>query len=67
MTQVQTKTPINWGGANPTIDNKIRVSITEISRDANGITYNIIDTPIIENIEGGQTFETSPEFYGACF
>lgn len=59
MITVQTKTPINWGGANPTIDNKIRVSITEISRDANGITYNIIDTPIIEHIEDGETFETS--------
>ena len=59
MTTVQTKTPINWGGANPTIDNKIRVSITEISRDANGITYNIIDTPLIEHTLDGQTFETS--------
>lgn len=58
-TTVQTKTPINWGGANPLIDNVIRVSITEISRDANGITYNLIDTPIIENIVDGQSFETS--------
>ena len=59
MTTVQTKTPINWGGANPTIDNVIRVSITEISRDANGITYNIIDTPIVENTLDDQYFETS--------
>lgn len=59
MTTVQTKTPINWGGANPLINNVIRVSITETSRDANGITYNIVDTPIIEHIVDGESYETS--------
>ena len=63
MTAVQTTTPINWGGANPLIDNKIRVSISELSRNENGITYAIKDTPIVERSfidESGnlQTYET---------
>lgn len=63
MTTVQTKTPINWGGANPLIENRIRVSIFELSRNENGITYAIKDTAIAEHSfidENGnlQTYET---------
>lgn len=57
-TTLQTKTPINWGGANPLINNKIRVSIAETSRNENGITYLIQDTPIIEGEFEGQPYET---------
>lgn len=58
MTTVQTKMPINWGGANPLIDNKIRVEIKEISRNSENIVYQITDTPIIENVFEDEVYTT---------
>lgn len=49
MAELITNQKINWGGANPLIQNKIRLKMVETSRSENGVVMQITDTVIAEN------------------
>ena len=49
MAELITNQKINWGGANPSIQNKIRLKMVETSRSENGVVMQITDTVIAEN------------------
>lgn len=49
MAELITNQKINWGGANPSIQNKIRLKMVEVARNENGVVMQITDTVIAEN------------------
>lgn len=48
IAKVVTTIPIDWGGANPFIFNKVQISMSEISRSENGVIMQINDHIIVQ-------------------
>lgn len=51
MAKIITKEPINWGGFDPTILNKVSIEIREMSKTESGIQFRVTDNVLIEHIE----------------
>ena len=49
MAKIITTEPINWGGFNSLILNKIQIELKELSRSSENVVYQVRDTAMVEN------------------
>jgi len=49
MAKIITIEPVNWGGFNSSILNKIKVELTELSRSSENVVYQVRDIVVVQN------------------
>jgi hypothetical protein len=64
MAEIITKDPINWGGFDPSILNHVKISIDEIFRNENLVTFEITDKVLEKK---SQTIEDVVSYYYTDF